>query len=302
MIVNKANIQLFFVNLKTTFNGALKAAPTQWQKVAMKIQSTSRANDYGWLSSFPGMRKWIGDKVIKSLAAFKYTVINDDWEATIEVDRNDLSDDQTGIYAIQAKSAGESGAQLPDDLVFGLVNESFSSPCYDGQYYFDSDHPMGDGVFSNKGTKALSCASLAAAQASYGVARTQMRKVKDDDNRPLNVNPNILLVPVALEDTARTLMTADRLEDGKVNIYKGTAEVVSEPRLTSDTAWFLLDTSKAITPFFYQEREAPHPVEQTDLNADDVFNRKKFKFGAEARGAAGFGLWQLGYGSTGTEA
>lgn len=302
MIVNKANISAFFVNLKTTFNGALKGAPTQWQKIAMKIPSTGQSNDYGWLSSFPQMRKWIGDKVVKSLAAFKYSVENDDWEATIEVDRNHLEDDMTGIYAIQAKSAGESAAQLPDEIVSGLVNDSFKSLCYDGQYFFDTDHPVGDGVFSNKGTKALSIDTLAAAKASYGAARTAMGKVKDDDGRALNVTPNILLVPVALQDVANSLMTSDRLEDGKNNIYKGTAEVVVDPRLTSDTAWFLLDTKKAITPFFYQERKAPHLVEQTDMNADDVFNRKKFKYGAEARAAGGYGLWQLAYGSTGTEA
>ncbi|MFX2607061.1 Mu-like prophage major head subunit gpT family protein [Enterobacter mori] len=302
MIVNKANIQTFFVNLKTTFNGALKAAPSQWEKIAMKIPSTGKSNDYGWLTSFPRMRKWVGEKVIKSLAAFNYSVVNDDFEATIEVDRNDLEDDQTGLYAVQARSAGESAAQLPDEIVFGLVNGAFTSLCYDGQYFFDTDHPMGDVSFSNKGTKALSIASQAAAAASYGAARTQMRKVKDEDGRPLNVTPGILLVPPALEDVARALMTSDRLEDGKVNIYKGTAEVVVSAHLTSDTAWFLLDTSKVITPFFYQERKAPHLVEQTDMEADDVFNRKKFKFGAEARCAGGYGLWQLGYGSTGTEA
>ncbi|KNC89702.1 Mu-like prophage major head subunit gpT family protein [Trabulsiella odontotermitis] len=301
MIVNKANIATFFVNLKTTFNGALKAAPTQWQKIAMKIPSTGKSNDYSWMMNFPQMRKWVGDKVVKSLAAFKYSVENDDWEATIEVDRNDLEDDQTGIYAVQAKSAGESAAQLPDEIVSSLVNNSFTSLCYDGQYFFDTDHPMGNGVFSNKGTKALSIDTLAAAQASYGAARIQLGKVKDDEGRALNVTPNILLVPVALQDVANALMTTDRLEDGKVNIYKGTAEVVVDPRLTSDTAWFLLDTRKAITPFFYQERKAPHLVEQTDMNADDVFNRKKYKYGAEARAAGGYGLWQLAYGSTGTE-
>lgn len=302
MIVNKANISAFFVNIKTTFNGALKAAPTQWQKIAMKIPSTGKSNDYGWLSNFPQMRKWVGDKVIKSLAAFNYSVVNDDWEATIEVDRNDLEDDQTGIYAIQAKSAGESAAQLPDEIVSGLVNDSFTSLCYDGQYFFDTDHPMGTGVFSNKGTKKLSVASLDAAMASFGAARTQMGKVKDDDGRSLNVTPNILLVPVALQDVARALVTVESFKNGEANIYKGTAEVVVDPRLTSDTAWFLLDTKKAITPFFYQERKAPHLVEQTDMNADDVFNRKKFKYGAEARAAGGYGLWQLAYGSTGTEA
>lgn len=49
------------------------------------------------------MREWIGDKVVKSLAAFNYTIRNKDWEATVEVDRNDIEDDQIMGYALQAK-------------------------------------------------------------------------------------------------------------------------------------------------------------------------------------------------------
>ncbi|MFP4899594.1 Mu-like prophage major head subunit gpT family protein, partial [Paraburkholderia sp. BR14261] len=92
----------------------------------------------------------------------------------------------------------------------------------------------------------------------------------------------------------------DRLNDGMPNPYKGTATVVCDARLTSDTAWFLLDTTKPVRPFIYQERKAPVFVQQTDPEAEDVFMRKKFKFGAEARAAGGYGFWQLAYGSDGT--
>jgi len=54
-----------------------------------------------------------------------------------------------------------------------------------------------------------------------------------------------------------------------------------------------------VKPFVYQERKAPVFVEQTDPQADDVFNRKKFKFGAEARAAGGYAFWQMSWGSTG---
>lgn len=300
MIINRANIATFFVNLKTTFQGALKGTPTKWEKVAQKIPSTGAANDYGWLSDFPEMRKWIGDKVVKALAAFKYTVENEDWEATIRVKRKDLADDQTGKYAIQAKSAGQSGAKLPDRIVAALVNDGFKSFCYDGQYFFDTDHPVGGKTYSNKGTKKLSCASVAAAKASFGAARTAMRGFKNEDDEPLGINPNILLVPANLEDDARTLVTAEKLGED-TNIYKGAAEVVVWERLKDDT-WFLLDTNQLLMPFFYQEREAPHQVEQTDENADDVFDRAEYKFGVEARAAGGYGLPQTAYGSTGTEA
>ena len=71
------------------------------------------------------------------------------------------------------------------------------------------------------------------------------------------------------------------------------------PRLTSATAWFLHVTSRPLKPFIYQEREKPVFVSQTDMQADGVFMRKEYKFGAEARAAGGYGLWQLSFGSTG---
>lgn len=302
MLINANNLKTIFLNLKTIFNNAFDAAPSQWQEVAMLVPSSARQNDYAWLSRFPRMKKWIGDKAVKALEASKYTIVNDDWEATVEVDRNDIEDDQLGIYKPQAEMAGFSAKQLPDEIVFELANLGFSSRCYDGQYFFDRDHPVNGKSVSNRGTAKLSAASVVAARNSYGAARTAMRKFRDEEGRPLNITPNVLLVGPALEDEANALMTVERLEDGKANPYKGTAKVVVAPWLNSDTAWFLLDTSKPVKPFVYQERKKPEFVQQTDPQADDVFMRKRYKFGAEARAAGGYGFWQLAYGSDGTAA
>ncbi|MCG9087408.1 Mu-like prophage major head subunit gpT family protein, partial [Laribacter hongkongensis] len=96
MLINAGSLKAIFVSLKTIFGNAFDAAPSQWQQVAMLVQSTGKSNDYAWLSSFPRMRKWIGEKAVKALAASQYTIVNDDWEATVEVDRNDIKDDQLG--------------------------------------------------------------------------------------------------------------------------------------------------------------------------------------------------------------
>lgn len=300
MLVNKSVLLQIFANLKTTFHKAFEGTETQWQKIAMKVPSTGSQNDYAWLSKFPRMQKWIGEKQVKSLAAHKYAIVNDDYEATVEVDRNDIEDDTLGIYGPQAQMAGESAKMLPEEIVMELVNRGFSETCFDGQPFFDTDHPAIDADGSeisvaNRSYKKLEISTFALAQASYGAARTAMRKFKDDEGRPLGIKPNVLLVPPALEDTANTLMTVDRLEDGKPNPYKGTATVIVSDHITNDVQWFLLDTTKAVKPFIYQERKAPKFVSQTDMNADDVFSRKKYKFGVEARAAGGYGFWQLAY-------
>ncbi len=305
MLVNKSNLTAVFINLKTTFNKAFEAAPTLWQRTTMRVPSGSSQNDYSWLSRFPRMRKWIGDKAVKALEAFSYTVVNDDWEATVQVDRNDIEDDNLGIYAPMAQDAGWSAKQLPDEIDADLKNNAFTNTCYDGQYFYDTDHPVknADGVVasvSNKGTAALSAATPAAAAASYGAGRLAIMNFKDDEARPLGLVPNVLEVPPALEATGRLLLESDRLSDESPNPYKGTAELLVNPRLTSDTAWFLHVTNRPVKPFIFQERKKPSFVQQINPDADDVFMRKQFKFGAEARAAGGYGFWQMSYGSDGT--
>ncbi|SEE00594.1 Mu-like prophage major head subunit gpT family protein [Pseudomonas anguilliseptica] len=302
MLINKESLQSVFTELHTAFNNAFQTAPTTWDKIAMKIPSNSGSNFYGWLSAFPKMRPWIGAKHVQNLTASDYEIPNNDFEATIEVERKHIEDDQHGMYMPQAQMAGYSAAQLPDEMVFEAVNQSFSKECYDGKYFFDTEHEVAGQPVSNKGTSPLSNTSLAAAQAGFGAARASMRAVKDEDGRSLNVTPTVLLVGTALEDVARMLLTSEKLADGSQNPYKGAAELVIDARIESQTAWFLLDTSKPIRPFIYQERKAPEFVAQVSPQSESVFSLKAYKFGAEARVASGYGFWQLAYGSTGAGA
>ncbi|MDX8223398.1 Mu-like prophage major head subunit gpT family protein [Acinetobacter pittii] len=302
MNVNGANLNAIFLNLSKVFNQTFNEVEVEYPAIAMVVPSNGAYVDYRWLANFPQMKEWIGKKHITKLAEYDYVIRNKDYAATIEVRRNDIEDDQMGIYKPQAESAAWSAKQHPDELVFEAVNKAFTAKCYDGQPMISGSHKVGKLTFSNKGTKKLSIASLAAAQASYGVARTTMMKFKDESGRPLNVKPNILLVPPAQEDVANALMTVDRLEDGKPNPYKGTAKVQVSTRLTDDDAWFLLDNTKPVKPFVYQVRKKPVFVSQTNMESPSVFMEGVFFFGAEARGAAGYGFWQTIYGSTGKQA
>jgi phage major head subunit gpT-like protein len=299
LIVNKSNLEAVFLNLKTTFNKAFDEAPSIWQKTTMLVPSGSSQNNYNWLSRFPKMRKWVGEKFIKALEAFKYAIVNDDWEATVAVKRNDMDDDNLGIYAPMAQEAGYSSKQLPDEIDADLKNGAFTGLCYDGQYFYDTDHPVKGASVSNKGTAALSAATTAAAAASYGAARLAIMSFKDEEGRPLALIPDVLEVGPALEATARLLCENDKLTDESPNPYKGTATVLVNPRLTSATQWMLHVTSRPVKPFIYQERKKPVFVQVTDMSSEDVFKKGEFLFGAEARAAGGYAFWQLSYGSTG---
>jgi phage major head subunit gpT-like protein len=59
------------------------------------------------------------------------------------------------------------------------------------------------------------------------------------------------------------------------------------------TPWYLLCTKMPLRPLIFQQRKAPTFVQQTDPQSDSVFKRGEFLYGAEARGAFGYGFWQL---------
>lgn len=124
------------------FQDALAATQTDWQKVATRVPSSNTSNTYGWLNQFPKLREWVGDRVVKDMAAQGYTIVNKLYEATVGVKRTDIEDDNVGIYTPLFAEMGRAAAAHPDELVFGLLAAGESTLCYDGQNFFDTDHPV----------------------------------------------------------------------------------------------------------------------------------------------------------------
>ncbi|MEH8150997.1 Mu-like prophage major head subunit gpT family protein [Aeromonas veronii] len=141
-MITPALLQSLFTGFKKNFEDAKSEAPAQYTKIATVIKSTTKSNTYGWLGKFPNLRKWVGDRVIESMKAHGYQIVNEDFEATVGVDRNDIEDDELGIYAPMFAEMGRSAGIHPDELCFGLLGAGFTTPCYDSQYFFDTDHPV----------------------------------------------------------------------------------------------------------------------------------------------------------------
>jgi phage major head subunit gpT-like protein len=297
MIVNQATLQSIYRSFKTIFNKALETAQPVYERIATVVPSTTREEEYKWLGRVPRMREWIGDRVIQNLAAHGYTIKNRDWEATVSVDRNDIEDDAIGIYTPLIQALGQSAAIHPDELVFELLVNGFIQKCYDGQPFFAPEHKDGNQPPQSNVTDA------ALSAASYAAARAAMMSFKDEHGRPLKIVPNLLVVPPALEGIGREILLSDRDAAGKTNPWKGTAELMVAPELAGhDTMWFLLDTSKPVKPLIFQQRKRPEFVAKDSPDDDNVFMKKEFLYGVDSRDNAGYGLWQLAYGSTGTAA
>lgn len=141
-LVTPALISALFTGFKREFQGGLTGVETQYTKIASVIKSTSKSNTYGWLGKFPTLAKWVGDRQIKSMQAHGYQIVNEDYESTVGVDKNDIEDDELGIYSPLFQEMGNAAAIHPDQLVFAMLAAGFTTECYDGQYFFDTDHPV----------------------------------------------------------------------------------------------------------------------------------------------------------------
>lgn len=226
MLINAQTLDLAFRGFKTVYSDAFDAAPSHKGEVAMTVASSSRDETYGWLGQFPQLREWIGPRVISNLAAHGFTIKNRKFESTVSISRDDFSDDKLGLFKPTFSEMGYLARHHPEELVFGLLASGFTSPCFDGQNFFDADHPQ--------------------------------------------------------IDREQNTISVSNFQDG------------------AETPWFLLDTSRAVKPLIWQERENYEFTAMIDSANPHVFINDEYIFGVRARVNAGFGLWQLGFGSKAT--
>lgn len=144
MIVNRQNLQAAFTGFKTAFNQAFEGTNSDYQNIAMTVPSMTSQEVYPWLGQTTNFREWVGDRVYQALKQYDFTVKNKPYENTIAVNRDHLEDDQYGIYTPLFQQMGIDSRQHPDTLLWPLLKDGFNQLCYDGQNFFDTDHPVMD--------------------------------------------------------------------------------------------------------------------------------------------------------------
>lgn len=161
------------VGFNAKFTQGIESVQASWDKIAMLCPSFGSAEIYPWLKTLPGMREWIAERYINRLETEGFRVSNRKFEETYGVQRTDIEDDKLGLYGPAFQMLGESAAQLPDELVWGLVPTGFSTITWDGQYFFDTDHPV---LVKDGSVKSVSNFGGGSGAAWYLVKTTGIRR------------------------------------------------------------------------------------------------------------------------------
>jgi len=297
MLITPAAIQTLQTTFSTQFHAAYGRAETTWQNYATMVPSSTRQNDYGWMAKIPALREWLGPRVIQNLSSYHYQLTNRHFELTIGVDRDDIEDDNLGVYGPLFESMGEQAAMWPDDLAVAALEGGGANLGFDGVSFFNAAHPS---LLAGGAAVANDFPATPLTAANYEAVRSAMSTTFiGEDGRPLGVRPNLLVVPPALERTARTILEAELIPSDagtspQTNVLRNTATVLVMERLQDPGQWYLMDTRRPIKPLIYQLRRAPELNSKTAPTDDNTFWDNQFIWGIDARGGAvGYSLWFL---------
>lgn len=140
MLITPTNLRALYTGYKTSFVGGLGQAASQYLPLVTVVPSTTGTEEYGWLGSMPGMREWIGERVIHGLESHGYSIKNKPFELTVAVPRTAIEDDTYGTYNPMMSEMGRASAAHPDEMTFGLLAKGDSVKCYDGKPFFADNH------------------------------------------------------------------------------------------------------------------------------------------------------------------
>jgi phage major head subunit gpT-like protein len=278
-----------FQNFQARWNDAFQKTPSWYLRLATEVNSASRDERYSWMEGLPAMREWIGERYVNNVSARGHVVPNKDFELTVELDRNDIEDDRLGTFSSTIDFMGVQARRWPDQLLKKVMQAGISTTGWDGQYFWDTDHPVN---FDNSamGTYQNRYTGTSLTTANYAAMRAAMSSLVGPDGEMLNVVPTLLVVPPQLEGAANTIIRS-QVVGTNTNIWQNTAEVVMIPDLANEpTVWYLFDTSKPVKPFVFQFRKRPQFDRKDTRNDDEVFWRKKYTYGVDSRGNAGYAL------------
>ncbi|MGR5271356.1 Mu-like prophage major head subunit gpT family protein [Vibrio sp. 2-1(7)] len=144
MKTSGANLGVLYTAVKSNFQMGRQGYTQLWPKIATLVPSTTSVETYAWLGEFSRLREWIGERQINRMKSHGYTLPNKKFEATEGIPRDYVEDDTYGVLMPKFQDMGYAAATHPDEMLFALLLAGFDNLCYDGQNFFDTDHPVGD--------------------------------------------------------------------------------------------------------------------------------------------------------------
>jgi len=277
MEITQGNLQAVFAGLKAVFNEAVQATEADDIGRLMEVvPSSSGTENYPVASLLGDLEEVLDEVTITSIGVFVQSVPNRTFARIVTVRRNDIADDNIGVYRPGVRQLGRRAALYPLRLAAEALLAGFTEQWVDGTTVFSDSHEwVGGQVWSNRSDVALSAESLDA-------AIDALEGRLGPDGAPLGLRANLLVCGLANRRTAQNILELEFLEGGQSNRNYKRCDLLVLPRLGSSTAWFVMDT-EPVRPMVLQDREGPEFTAKDDPEDDDAFYRELYAYKGRRR-------------------
>jgi len=278
--------------------------------VSNLFASNQSSETYNFLGQSPAMREWIGGRQAKGFSGQGVTILNKHYEATIEVQKKDARRDKTPQIQARVSEFADRAQSHWASLVSALIIAAPSTTCYDGQFFFDTDHSEGDsGSQSNDITVDISALPAAEHGVVTAPSIEEMQQAilagisailafKDDRGEPMNENARgfVVMVPAPLYMVAvaacSTLTTMALAQNLNPNLIAGmSVGVQMNARLTWTESFAVFRTDSPIKALIRQSEQDVELKAKAE-GSEYEFDNDAWQFGIDAWRGVGYGYWQ----------
>ena len=306
LLSSRAIMGMYFVSLEQDTMSAFLAGASNL------FNSDQASETYNFLGQSPAMREWIGGRQAKGFTGQGITISNTHYEGTIEIQKKDARRDKTPQIQARIADFYTRGATHWTSLLSALLVAGTSTVCYDGQFFFDTDHSEGDSGTQDNDISVDISALPAAVHGSITApsteemqqvilkAITQIQSFKDDRGEPMNENARefLVVVPTSLYISAVAATTA--LVQGALaqnlnpNLLAGLkVEVVMNARVNASwTDSFAVFRTDSPIKAFIRQTEQEIELKAKAEGSEFEFDNDAWQFGTDAWRGVGYGYWQ----------
>lgn len=291
---------------QTDFQAGIDALITgidiTWDQKAQKIPTPgTETSVFGFLAEMPEFTKFTGETNYVRPKTGSYQITVQDYRWATSIGFNDIKYDRFGLFSGTFRSGGAASKRFYERNVSLLQKHGKDATyglAFDGQYFYDTDHPVGlDGsgtTFSNLHT------SMAFTKANIKTRYEYMVALQDAKGNSLGVRPNILEY-----GPGQMLDAVDILQSSIIASAAGTASVsnaamqylaqmgvtpIMNPNLGETGVWYLHDT-RFMKPFIITEETPPTGVMAREDPMDpSVWENREFLYKADATAGFGYGI------------
>ena len=278
--------------LRKVYDSVFNLQPSNME-VLFNVQSSKKAQEFdledGPIGNFTVMSGEVPyeDKV----QGYKTTYTHEEYAKGIKVEKKLIEDDLYNIVKKRPAQLAVAAARTRETDAASVLNNAFNSSVTGGDTLplCSTAHTSLNGGANqgNSGTSALSPTNVEA-------TRRLMAAFKDSSDNVINVQPDTLVVPIALEETAWEIINSKGKVDtaqNNANFHNGKYKLVVWPNyLTSATRWFFCDSTLMKQFLNWFDRVQP------EFFRDGEFETLLAKYAGRMRYSFGWSDWRWVYG------